>query len=480
MTDTPADSAPESLASVHTDSFTELLRHSGVSLAISTYQSGKLIIARDDGVNTNTHFCSFDKPMGMVATHDRLLLGTAVQIWTFRNVPAAAGRLQPEGKHDACYLMRNLHVTGDIDVHEMCLANDELWFINTRFSCLCTLEPNHSFVPRWRPPFITSYDMRDRCHLNGLAARDERPRYVTALGDTDDPGGWRRNKATGGILMDIDSNEFLLRGLSMPHSPRWYQDRLWFMESGKGTLSYYEASTGKAITVAELPGFTRGLDFIGNYAVIGLSQVRETAVFAGLPLTRTQPVRHCGVWVVDITNGETVAFLRFENGVQEIFAISILPWKFPDVIYDSPELLGTTYTLPDEALDNVILPSKEWTFAETHFESGNALYNAGKIEQALPEYQKCLELQPDFLPARYNLGVALGNLNRHEEAVEQLKQVIAAEAGHVEALNSLGFSLGQLHRDAEAEKYLRRATQIRPDYDQAHENLAFIKLRTAQ
>ncbi|MEJ2573786.1 MAG: TIGR03032 family protein [Gammaproteobacteria bacterium] len=477
MSDNPTtDQTLEELASVHTDSFTQLLRHFGFSLAISTYQAGKLIIARDDGSNTNTHFRNFDKPMGMVATQDRLALGTASQIWNFRNVPAAAGRLLPEGRHDAAYLMRDVHVTGDVDVHEMCWVDEELWFINTRFSCLCTLDPRHSFVPRWRPPFITAYDMRDRCHLNGLAVRDGRPRYITALGEADEPGGWRRNKAAGGILMDIDNNEFLLRGLSMPHSPRWYKNNLWFLESGKGALSYYDADTGTAKQVAELPGFTRGLDFVGDYAVIGLSKVRETAVFAGLPLTQSQPVRHCGVWVVDIKDGQIKAFLRFEKGVQEIFAVTLLPWKFPDVINDDRALLGTTYTLPDEALNNAVQPAQDWSFAESHFEAGNTLYNEGKPEEALAEYRKCLEMQPDFLPARYNLGVAFGNLYRHEEAIAELKKVIADEAGHSEALNSLGFNHGQLRRNAEAVDYLRRAIEIRPDYAQAHQNLGLILL----
>ncbi len=465
------------LASVHTNSLTQWLQHFGISLAVTTYQAGKLILARADGEVTNTHFRSFDKPMGLAAAGDRMALGSAARIWDLRNVPAAAPRLPPEGKHDACYMLRGLQVTGDIDIHEMAWSGQELWFINTRFSCLCTLDPRHSFVPRWRPPFISAYDMRDRCHLNGLAMRDGRPRYVTALGESDEPGGWRRNKAAGGILMDIDSNEFLLRGLSMPHSPRWYRDRLWFLESGKGALARLDPDSGETATVAELPGFTRGLDFVGDYAVIGLSQVRETAVFAGLPLTRNQPVRHCGVWVVDIRNGETVAFLRFEQGVQEIFAVAALPWRFPDVTSDDRLLLGTTYVLPDEALKTTLQPSAEWTFAETHLESGNQLYNAGKVEESLPEYRKCLEMQPDFVPARYNLGVALGNLGRHREAIVELEQVVAADAGHTEALNSLGYSHGELGEYDQAVDCLRRATEARPDCDQARRNLQLMLQR---
>ncbi len=470
----------QELASVHTNGFTELLSHFGISLAISTYQAGKFILARVDGKQTNTHFHAFNKPMGMAVSADRLTLGTASQIQDFRNVTAAAARLKPEGRHDACYLTRGTRITGDIDIHEMAWVDEELWFINTRFSCLCTLDAAHSFVPRWRPPFISAYDMRDRCHLNGLAVRDGKPRYVTALGNSDEANGWRANKAAGGILMDISNNAFLLEGLSMPHSPRWHKDRLWFLESGRGTLSYLDAVTGKAKTLAELPGFTRGLDFIGNYAVIGLSQVRETAVFAGLPLTQTQPVRHCGVWIIDIRSGETKAFLRFEKGVQEIFAVAVLPWRFPDLVRDDPDLLSSTYVLPEAAMKEAVQPSEDWTFAETHFEKGNQLYNAGKAEESLTEYRKCLNMQANYLPARYNLGIALGNLNRHQEAITELKQVLAAEASHSDALNSLGYSYSQLRDDQQANKYLRRAIEIRPDYTQAHFNLGMILLRLGE
>ena len=217
-----------------------------------------------------------------------------------------------------------------------------------------TLDHRYSFVPRWRPPFVNAYGMSDRCHLNGLGIRDQRPRYVTALGETDSPNGWRANKASGGILMDIASNEILYRGLSMPHSPRWYRDKLWVLESGKGTLAWLDLKTDQLNTVTQLPGFTRGLDFYGDFAFIGLSQVRESAVFSGIPLTEALTERICGIWVVNIVSGKTVAFLRFQDAVQEIFSVSVLPGqRFPEVVDTDEQLIGSTYVLPDEALAQV-------------------------------------------------------------------------------------------------------------------------------
>src|SRR5205823_11788201 len=127
-------------------------------------------------------------------------------------------------------------LTGDIAVHDLAFAGGELWLVATTFSCLATIDADHSFIPRWAPPFITVLAPEDRCHLNGLAVSGDRVTHVTAFGTSDEAGGWRDNKASGGVLIDVASSEVVLEGLSMPHSPRWHQDRLWLLESGRGTL----------------------------------------------------------------------------------------------------------------------------------------------------------------------------------------------------------------------------------------------------
>jgi uncharacterized protein (TIGR03032 family) len=270
------------LRSVHTSNLPALFDQLRISLVVSTYQAGKVIVVRNDRGSLNTHFRTFSKPMGIVADTRRLTIGGTNTVWEYHNMPAVAQKLEPTGKYDGCYLPRRIHVTGDIDIHELARDRDNgLWVVNTRFCCLCTLDADHSFYPRWRPPFVSALAPEDRCHLNGLAMVDGRPRYVTALGVTDTPGGWRANKARGGILMDVETSDILLRGLSMPHSPRWYRGKLWILESGEGSLAVVDVERRTWQTVAQLPGFTRGLDFMGPLAFVGLSQVRESAVFRG-------------------------------------------------------------------------------------------------------------------------------------------------------------------------------------------------------
>jgi uncharacterized protein (TIGR03032 family) len=362
------------LRSKHTASFPALLEQLGISVLVTTYQAGKLVLLRADGDKVNTHFRDLPRPMGLVAQPTCLAVGTAREIRQYRNMAAVAPRLEPSGlRHDACYLPRSAHVTGDIDIHEMARASPQppvpgsaspgdgdLWFVNTRFSCLCTLNGVHSFVPRWRPPFITALAPEDRCHLNGLGlAPDERGqlsvRYVTALAATDTPQGWRAHKKDGGIVMEVPGGAVLARGLSMPHSPRWRRERLWLLESGKGGLGVVDLSSGRYECLVELPGFTRGLDFYEHLAFVGLSQVRESAVFSGIPIAeRALAERNCGVWVVDVRTGQTVAFLRFEDAVQEVFAVQVLAGqRYPEIAPDDHALLADSYDLPSAALRDV-------------------------------------------------------------------------------------------------------------------------------
>lgn len=345
---------PNAFRSVYTNGFPRLLAQLGASLLVSTYQSGRLIAVRADGGSLNTHFRSFPSPMGIAVGPHVLALGTQRHVWEYRNQPEVGLKLQPRGKHDACFLPRKSHVTGDIRVHELAFAEGGLWIVNTRFSCLAALDGEHSFVPRWRPPFITALSADDRCHLNGLAVVDGKVRFVTALGATDAPQGWREAKANGGILIDVPTGEIVARGLSMPHSPRWHAGRLWVLESGKGEIGTVDLATGRVDPVAQLPGFTRGLAFAGPYAFVGLSQVRESNVFGGLPLTERLKEKLCGVWVVDVRTGETAAFLRFEGLVQEIFDVQLLPGiRYPEIAEPDSDLIAGAFALPAEALREV-------------------------------------------------------------------------------------------------------------------------------
>jgi len=328
-------------------------------VAESTYQSGNVILLRPLNGELNTHFCGFQSPMGIACQPGLMAIGTRGELWKFRNFPALAPKVEPAAAYDAVFVPASREFTGDISIHEIAWAGEELWAVNTRFSCLCTFDGLHSFVPRWRPPFITALAGEDRCHLNGLAMVDGAPAYVTCHAMTDTLDGWRAEKAHGGCILDVRTGEAIATGLSMPHSPRFYAGRLWVLESGLGRISTLDPATGRLETFAELPGFTRGLDFYANLAFVGLSQVRETAVFSGIAIAEPGRERNCGVWVLDIATARTVAFLQFTGTVQEVFSIAVLPGiRHPALLTTETDLLNGSFMVPPEALEEARAAAK--------------------------------------------------------------------------------------------------------------------------
>jgi uncharacterized protein (TIGR03032 family) len=380
---TPQPPAPVAFHYTQSDSFVELLLQLNSSLLVSTYQANKLLVVRASANGLSTLVRTFDKPMGLAVDGSRLALGTRKEVWFLRNAPDIASRVEPVGQHDACFLPRACQVTGDIGIHEIAWAGggsahspescsqsrktaDQgqeagiryhetrnvspetgLWIVSTRFSCLCTLDRDYSFVPRWRPPFISALAAEDRCHLNGLALADGRPKYATALGTTDTRDGWRADKPHGGCIIDIASGELVARGLSMPHSPRWDDGQLWVLESGTGSLALIDRASGQRETVATLPGFTRGMSIAGPFAFVGLSKIRATSAMDGVPLAERRDQLECGIAVIDLRSGRTVAMLEFQTAIEEIFDVQLLAGiRFPEVVGFQKDTLHHTFIIP--------------------------------------------------------------------------------------------------------------------------------------
>ena len=320
---------PRSVEHEYTLNLAPLLGHMQASLLISTYQAGKVVVVSQgssaDGLDLRVSCHNFERAMGVAVAPGRLAVGARSVVWILRDAPAIAPQLDPPGTHDACYLTRTALYTGAINGHELAWSDDELWVVNTLFSCLCTLDDRHSFIPRWRPRFISRYAAEDRCHLNALAMEGGKPRYVTVFGTTDTAGGWRLGRVGGGCLIDVDSGEVVARGLAMPHSPRIHDGRVWLLDSGHGRLVQVDLADGSIATVAELPGYTRGLALAGSLAFVGLSKVRESATFGGVPIAAHPERMKCGVAVVDLVSGATIGLLEFHTGIEEIFDVQLVP-----------------------------------------------------------------------------------------------------------------------------------------------------------
>jgi uncharacterized protein (TIGR03032 family) len=303
-----------------------------ISIAFTSYQSGKFyLLGRNPqgGLMVNEQF--FEKAMGLHVDGGTIHLADLFQILRLENV-LDPGQ-QVNATFDACFVPRTAHVTGVLDAHDIGVDRDGgIVFVNTRFNCLATVCARHSFRPVWKPPFISRIVDEDRCHLNGLAMRNGRPAFVTAVSRSDTIDGWRDRRAGGGIVVDVETGGIVCEGLSMPHSPRWHRDRLWVLNSGTGELGWVEPAAdggpGTFRPLAFCPGFVRGLAFHGRYAFVGLSRPRYER-FEGLALDdrlrETDSEPWCGVQIIDLDSGTCAEWFRIDGAVAELYDVGILP-----------------------------------------------------------------------------------------------------------------------------------------------------------
>ena len=295
----PLNSPGWQLKYVHTENFPWILQNLGLSLFLSTYQTGQLMIVRADQGKLVTLLRNFEHLMGIALTPNRLALGAKNQIHIFHKGPEELTQIDELAAYDTCYLPRLSYITGDIKSHEIAWSNAELWVVNTRFSCLCTVHSDYSFVPRWQPSFIHQLEAGDACHLNGLAMVDQQPRYVSVFGRTTDPRGWQAQRLEGGCLLDIASSEVVASGFCMPHSPRVEQGYLWLLNSGRGQLFRVETDTADYPYCQNLPFSPEGWPCAIRYAFVELSQIPEKRFSGGLTHRRTAPSPPCGIRVVE-------------------------------------------------------------------------------------------------------------------------------------------------------------------------------------
>jgi len=471
----------------YTPTFPQILNHLKASLLVTTYQAGKLLVFGAQGDKLTISTLNFEQPMGLAVAPSRIAIGSKRQVHFL--VPAHETQ-GASSAHDGCFVPRSSFYSGAIHGHDLAWGEGGLWAVNTLFSCLSTLHPNFSFVPQWRPPFISQLIDQDRCHLNGMAMDSGRPRFVTVLGETDEPAGWRPGKADGGALLEVPSGRVIRRGLSMPHSPRMFQGKLLFLNSGEGQFCQVDPRSGALETLERFPGYTRGLTLSGQFAFVGLSKIRETNIFGGLPISEHPEELKCGVGVFDMLSGRTIATFQFHSGVEEIFAIEVLSgfvnpllagasleqkqqevWIVPQEQLPRPQMIVTAPIFADERLQatSISTSGADMLSIDLLIETANSHRTSGRLEEAAqclsraaalsPSaavlidlgnlrqdqgsqhaarlcYERALEIDPQSIAAKQNLGYLSFNLGVPDESAQILDSLVAQQPSAVNRLLS--------------------------------------------
>jgi uncharacterized protein (TIGR03032 family) len=323
-----------------------------LSLAFTSYNSGSLIVAGvapDGRVAFNEQY--YVRAMGLHYRDGSLTIASLFQVWRLRNL------LRPgefaNAAYDCVLAPRQAHVTGYLDSHELGVTDDdEIVFVSSLYSCLATIDEQYSFRPVWQPPFITALAPEDRCHLNGLAIQDGKPRYATAVSASDRANGWRDHPDRGGVLIDIEANRTITDELSMPHSPRVHDGAVWVLDSGRGYLVRVDPASGARTDVVFCPGFLRGMSIRNGHAVVAVSALRSGSF--PLPQLRRELERRkmqdwCGILVIDLERGVIAEHIRYEAGITELFDVALLPEvRNPMTIGPATEEILTSIRYPAE------------------------------------------------------------------------------------------------------------------------------------
>lgn len=298
-----------------------------VSLAFTSYQTGNLFLlgAQANGaISLNQQ--NYVRAMGLCYDAGRLFIGSLFQIWRLENMlrPGELGNYQ----FDRVFVPREAKTIGDLDIHEMGVdRTGRLIFVNTKYSCLATVDATHSFKPLWKPDFISKLVGEDRCHMNGLAMSEGVPRYVSAVSQSDTLAGWRARRISGGVVIDVATNRIVSDQLSMPHSPRVLGDQLYVLDSGRGQIVRIDPETGAKEDIAFCPGFLRGMAIHNGHAIVTASKPRDGS-FKDLPLQDEIAKRDgepwCGIFIVNLHHGDIVEWIRLDGHVVELFDIAVI------------------------------------------------------------------------------------------------------------------------------------------------------------
>lgn len=319
---------PPPFSCIYSPNVAELLLQLDCSLAITTYQAGKLIFISPNGPNELMQLPrDFKKAMGLAIDGRRIAVATKNEVVVLADAPNLASNYPPKpNTYDALYMPRAVYYTGEADIHDMHWGDEGLYAINTRFSCISVIDNHYSFTPKWKPRFVTDFVPTDRCHLNGMAMQNNRPKYVSALGTTDTPKGWRPNILKGGVLMDVASGEIVAPNLPMPHSPRIYDGKLYVLLSATGEVAQVDLQTGKYEVIVRLQGFVRGMAKWGDYLFVGMSKLRQNAsTFRDLPIAKK--ALYSGVEIIHLPTGVPVGHIRYQASVEELYDIQIIHGK---------------------------------------------------------------------------------------------------------------------------------------------------------
>lgn len=314
-----------------------VMQELGISLMLTSYTSGRVFVFgyRQESDSIVQSGFRIKKPAGIAKSGCLLAIAGDNGVTVFRYDARLAHPQNNELYRSVFYPVREFK-TYHLNLHDLAFTRQGLVGVCTGQNCLGQIDNTDYLQYRslWQPDFIGNFSFSDCCHLNGMATDEQgQIRYVTAFSQSSSNESWRERAGLGtGLVIDVQTQAHVATGLSMPHSPRWYQGRLYYLNSAAEQLYCFDPLTGQNQLLLQAEGFLRGMDFYQHYAFIGISRLRKTSSFGFLPIANR--VIKPGFIIVDLLKQEIVGDVVLPEGVDEVFDLKLLTEPGPANLYD--------------------------------------------------------------------------------------------------------------------------------------------------
>ncbi len=327
----------------------DILSRAKLRLIVSREYEHLLICLGASQKKEEVSYCCLPHPSGVAVDHQNKKVFIAStrnpnQIFEFRNSAGliARGDLKRFSKtSDASARLlpsRNTFFPGSLYIHDLAFIGRKLYANAVGHNAVVEIKENGDYVYAWWPkcvqdngkPNIKANFLQLNSIAAGVTIKDS---FFTASGDCiqkSRPGDMDFPVDQRGVVFSGRSREPVCKGLTRPHSARKHKGKIWLDNSGYGQLGFIHNE--KFCVVATLPGWTRGLCFHNHIAFVGVSRVipKFYHYAPGLDVKKSR----CGVYAVDITNGQILAGLEWANGNQ-IFSVETIPQSFSEgFLYD--------------------------------------------------------------------------------------------------------------------------------------------------
>lgn len=344
----------KSLVYKHDEGFLKILSKLDINLIISREYEHLLLCFSADNQKIKQSFYPIAHPSGLAINHGNLYVASTRnpnQITEFSPTNDFLNRIEDRSNPTEKGILlpsRIKNYPGATYFHDLVFIGNQLYSTAVGLNTIIPIDFNSHFLetPIWKPNLsknqLLKLEQGNYLQINSIAAgKSINESFFSASASA--PGKYRpghRNYPVDkkGVIFSANG-DVIATGLTRPHSARIFNDKIWVNNSGYGEFGVIE--DGKFKVKISLPGWTRGLHFVENYAFVGTSRILPRYEHYAPGLDSKKSIS--AIFIIDMDKMEIVGRMNFPNGNQ-IFGIESMSKNITSGFFN-PNIINKPKTL---------------------------------------------------------------------------------------------------------------------------------------